>query len=137
MKISIALFTFGLHNKIVESMYVLCFTQGSFLFWHKASYVPFCPLKCLNCLDQWKKSFFFQMQSFLTGLMKVYFHTIMVYTSVAAVLPKAAFFFGTRRHMFRLVHLNAFTAQIREYKIIFFFKFKVSLHDYGKFIFIQ
>ena len=45
----------------------------------------------------------------------------MVYTSVAAVLPKEAFCFGTRRHMFRLVQLNAFSAQIRENKIDFFY----------------
>ena len=32
VNISIALFTFGLHSKIVKSMYVRCFIQGSLLF---------------------------------------------------------------------------------------------------------
>ena len=50
-----------------------------------------------------------------------YIHTIMVYTriSVAAVLPKETVFFGTRRHKFRFVQLNALTAQIKENKIDF------------------
>ena len=45
----------------------------------------------------------------------------MVNTSGAAVLPKEAFFFSPKRHMFRFEQLNAFTAQIRENKIDFFF----------------
>jgi hypothetical protein len=40
---------------------------------------------------------------------------------LAAVLPKEAFFFGPKRHIFRFGQLNAFTAQIRENKIDFFF----------------
>ena len=44
----------------------------------------------------------------------------MVNTSGAAVLPKEAFLFVPKRRMFRLGKLNAFTAQIRGYKIDFF-----------------
>jgi hypothetical protein len=52
----------------------------------------------------------------------------MVNTSGAAVLPKEAFFFGPKRHMFRFGQLNAFTAQIRGNKIDFFLWWKVSWH---------
>ena len=44
----------------------------------------------------------------------------MVNTSGVAVLPKEAFLFVPKRHMFGLGKLNAFTAQIRGYKIDFF-----------------
>ena len=52
----------------------------------------------------------------------------MVNTSGAAVLPKEAFRFGARRHMFRFVQLNALTAHIRENKIDIFLWWKVSWH---------
>jgi hypothetical protein len=45
----------------------------------------------------------------------------MVNTSGAAVLPKEAFFFSPKRHKFHFEELNAFTAQIRENKIDFFY----------------
>ena len=60
------------------------------------------------------------MQSFLTWQLNVYIHTIMVNTSGVAVLPKEAFFFWPKRHMFRFEQLNAFTAQIIGNKIDFF-----------------
>ena len=46
---------------------------------------------------------------------------MMVNTSGAADLPKEAFLFGPKRHMFRFVQLNAFAAQIRGNKINFFY----------------
>ena len=50
----------------------------------------------------------------------------MVNTSGAAVLPKEAFLFVPKPHMFGLGKLNAFTAQIRGYKIDFFYGEKFS-----------
>ena len=50
------------------------------------------------------------MQSFLAWLLNVFIHTIMVNAPVAAVKTKEAPFFATKRHIFRLAELNAFTA---------------------------
>ena len=66
------------------------------------------------------------MKSFLRWQLKVCIHTKMVNTSEAAVLPRKAFLFLPRRHLFRFGKLNAFTAQIRGYKIDFFFVEKFS-----------
>ena len=70
------------------------------------------------------------MKSFLTWQLNVYIHAIMVNTSGAAVLPKVAFFFGPKRHMFRFRQLNAFTAQIRVNKFDFFFMVKSFMACY-------
>ena len=59
------------------------------------------------------------MQSFISWLLNFYIHTIMVNAPVAAVLPKEAPFFATKRHIFCLDELNAFTAWI--WKTIFIF----------------
>ena len=53
--------------------------------------------------------------------MKVYIHTKMVDTYGAADSPKEAFIFLPRHNLLRFGELNASTAQIRGYKIIFFF----------------
>ena len=50
-----------------------CFTQGSLLFWHKVSYVPFSPIKCINCSDQRKWNHFFMVESFMACYFN-YFH---------------------------------------------------------------
>ena len=61
------------------------------------------------------------MKSFLPWQMKVYIHAKMVNTSGAAVLPKEAFLFLPRRHLFRFGKFNAFTVQISENENDFFY----------------
>ena len=51
-----------------------CFTQGSLLFWTKASFVSFWTIKCLYCSDQREKNrFFFMVESFMACYFN-YFH---------------------------------------------------------------
>ena len=97
-----------------------CFTQESLIFFAKASPVTFWQIECLYCSDQ-RKWDWFMMKSFLPWQMKVYIHTKMVDTYGAADSPKEAFIFLPRHNLLRFGELNASTAQIWGYKIIFFF----------------
>ena len=93
--------------------------QESLPFCAKASPVTFWQIECLYCSDQ-RKWDWFMMKSFLPWQMKVYIHTKMVDTYGAADSPKEAFIFLPRHNLLRFGELNASTAQIRGYKIIFF-----------------
>ena len=74
--------------------------------------------------------------------MKVCIHTKMVNTSGAAVLPKKALLFLSRRHLFRFGKLNASTVQISENEIDFFYDEKfptmtnegLYLYNNGKYL---
>ena len=96
-----------------------CFTQESLPFFAKALPDTFWQIECLYCSDQ-RKWDWFMMKSFLPWQMKVYIHTKMVDTYGAADSPKEAFIFLPRHNLLRFGELNASTAQIRGYKIIFF-----------------